>query len=153
MFPAEAQTNSNFRSNENCRFFKVENEFYIECPGLLSLENVVIGGYQAELTDIRNFAEQPLGSEVRMTPVEVPIFELSFKEDGTPILIRSVYSNDGKFAVGSEVGLIGTWDDKIEKFVSSKDLDEKDAEIAKLKAELAKAKEPKKEKNGSTDKG
>jgi hypothetical protein len=88
-----------------------------------------------------------------MTPVEVPIFELSFKEDGTPILIRSVYSNDGKFAVGSEVGLIGTWDDKIEKFVSSKDLDEKDAEIAKLKAELAKAKEPKKEKNGSTDKG
>ncbi len=126
------------------RIFVVEDPFIVKVPGLTTLTGVMIDGIRLPLVEDRPFQQVKPDKEPETVYEPMTMVELRYSDEDGPHLIRSEFSNDGRWQVGSTLVVGGEWDDNPETFASSIDLEEKDAEIAKLK-EKAKADQAKKD--------
>lgn len=149
-FPTLSEQKPDLHLNENARTIRVTNENYLAAPGLRKVETVFLGHVELPPVSTRPFSKQELGKEEEMVDTEVPMLQLGDMPDIGTVLLRSIWSNDGKWQVGTDVTVIGEWDesDDPKDFVpqteldsTKKALDAANAEIAKLKADAdAKAK-------------
>lgn len=138
-FPTLSEQSPSLELNENARKFKVTNESYLEVPGLLEVETVFLGHVELPLTSTRPFARQEPGKEVDMVETEVPMLQLSDMPDVGTVLLRSIWSNDGKWQLGTEVVVVGKWDESADPkdFVPQTELDKAKAALEAANAELA----------------
>jgi hypothetical protein len=125
------------------RVIKIEDPFIVKVPGLQTLTGVSIDGVRLPLVEDRPFQQCRPDKEPETTYEKMVMVELRYSEEEGAHLIRSEFSNDGRWQVGSTLVVAGEWDDNPESFASSIDLEEKDAEIAKLKKENAALKKAK----------
>lgn len=94
----------------NTRSFTGNGTAFLEVPGLRKVTGVRIGQYQMPLTETR---EYPLdGTLARVEKVEEPMVDLQVRTDGTPFLVRSVLSNDGRWNNGETIYVTGDWQDE-----------------------------------------
>lgn len=153
MFPLSDKISASAFFDERTKAFTVSDARIVCVPGLTKLDAVEIDGVPMPFTDLRNFAKLDPGKEPEVVQQEMPIVELRYADEVGPFLARSVFSNDGVWQIGSSVVVRGDWDEDPETFTSSIDLASKDAEIEKLKAELADAKKEAKAKVSEDKKG
>lgn len=143
--PALTKTQITEELGGETRIFVVEDPYIVKVPGLATLTGVMIDGIRLPLTEDRPFQKVPKDKEPETVYVSMTMVELRYSDENGAHLIRSEFSNDGKWQVGSTLVVGGEWDDDPESFVSSIDVAEKDAEIAKLKSENAALKKAKRE--------
>jgi hypothetical protein len=137
MFPLTQLPNEQI-DLERARSFVVDDVSRVPVPGLRLVERVFVDGVEVPVEETRNMASQDPGQEVVMRPVLVPIVALEYIEPVGACLVRSVYSNDGRWHQGSTVTVVGEWDeDGDERMVSSKLLDEAEAAVEAREKELA----------------
>lgn len=127
---------------EGARPFTVTSPTRIEVPGCTFVHRVFVDGAEMPVEEDRMFAVEKKGKEPEMVPHTVPLCSLEHVEGHGTCLVRSLYSNDGLWQVGSTVVVVGEWDsDAEETFVSSRlveqDLAARDARIAELEAQIA----------------
>lgn len=124
----------------------VANPMRVEVPGCIELLRVFVDGVELPLEEDRNFSRQDLGKEPSMVAMPVPLVSLEHVDPYGTCLVRSLYSNDGLWQVGSTVVVVGEWDEGAEEtFVSSSVVAEKEARIATLEAALSAKRVPEKE--------
>jgi hypothetical protein len=96
---------------ENTRTFVGEGTLFLKVPGLKSLEAVYMGREQLHRTDVRRYPIDP--NHTQFENDELPLVQFTHLPDGTPVLLRSVISNDGIFQSGFMFSVQGEWDDAV----------------------------------------
>lgn len=92
----------------NVREFTGDGSPYLRVPGCLAVEEVRVGAlvlpdeheYQVPVT-----LSDPPQIETRFEPT----YQLQHLDDGTPILLRNIHSNNGIWQSGAKVYVTGRW--------------------------------------------
>lgn len=91
------------------RSFVGDGTPYLPLPGCKSVSSVRVSG-----VEVPPFVENkfPVGQGDNQEFIRQlwPLYELSAAEDGTPVLLRSVQSNDGIWQQGAVVTIGGEWE-------------------------------------------
>lgn len=101
---AEAQ-----RLEGDARVFTGDGTAYLRVPGLKNLNSVQMGVMVMPLVFEMELPEY--GRTDRYITTEVPTVQVAQDSDETPVLMRSVYSNDGIWQKGAEIIVRGEWED------------------------------------------
>lgn len=93
----------------NARVFKGDGTPYLRVPGLVALEKVVIGNMTIPFSEARAY---PIDVSLqRHQTVQEPLIHVTRDNDGTPVIMRSLVSNDGLWQKDANVTVIGCWTD------------------------------------------
>lgn len=93
---------------ENTRTFVGEGSLFLKVPGLKKLEAVFMGNENLHRTDVRRYPIDP--NHTQFENDELPLIQFTRLPDGTPVLLRSVVTNDGIFQSGVYFSVQGEWE-------------------------------------------
>lgn len=94
----------------NTRRFMGEGTLFLKVPGLKTLHAVAQGGVAFPE---KRLVRYPVDLSNRLEEVELDLFHHTHLPDGTPILMRSLVSNDGYFQSQVPWDVTGEWDDAV----------------------------------------
>jgi hypothetical protein len=97
------------RETHNTKVFDGNGTPFLKVPGLVRVEAVRVNAMDLPLqrvVEYRTDAAEGSAAE-RMT---LPLVVVDRDEDGTPVLLRSMLSNDGIWQDGAKVYVTGEWD-------------------------------------------
>jgi len=92
------------------RAFKITDPEAIELPGCKAIHEVRMGNMVLPSTVSHSVPTD--ATHKNFETHEIPLYALVEGHDGTPLLLRSHMSNDGKWQTGHTVHVKGEWDDQ-----------------------------------------
>ena len=95
----------------NTRAFKGDGTPYLKVPGLLKVEGIRVNFAELPLVEKREYPVDH--THQRLMTDEFPTVALEQAQDGTPVLLRSITSNDGLWQDGEPIYVTGEWDDAV----------------------------------------
>jgi hypothetical protein len=96
---------------ENTRTFMGEGTLFLKVPGLKKLEAVYMGNQQLHRTEVRRYPIDP--NHTQFENDELPLIQFTHLPDGTPVLLRSVVTNDGVWQSQAFFSVQGEWDETV----------------------------------------
>lgn len=93
----------------NVKQFAGDGTPYLKVPGLKSVKSVRIGTQVLPMEIKQRFPKDSTGKELIETTS--PMVQVQNGPDGTPILLRSIQSNDGVWQAGAQIFIQGDWED------------------------------------------
>jgi hypothetical protein len=91
----------------NTREFKGDGTPFLKLPGCVSITRVKVGTTELPPYVTNKF---PLDADAKEhVSSDWPLYDLSTDETGTPVLVRSVQSNDGIWQEGVTISVTGEW--------------------------------------------
>lgn len=91
------------------RSFEGDGTPFLKVPGLIKVRSVRIGTTEIPLTITEHYPIDLTENLTNLEEHDVPLIKQDKLDDGTPILIRSIKSNDGFWQKGVEVHVDGSW--------------------------------------------
>lgn len=114
----------------NTRVFTGDGSPYLRVPGLLAVEAVRVGNQDIPLFEEREYPKD--AQQKRFETKQEPLIALDHADDGTPILLRSILSNDGMWQKGQPVYVTGEWADQPTPAQPQKPATEVEDEFSKM---------------------
>jgi len=96
---------------ENSRTFVGEGNLFLKVPGLKKLDAVHMGQHQLYRTEVRKYPIDP--NHTQFETDELPLVQFTHLPDGTPVLLRSVITNDGVWQAFQPFVVTGEWDETV----------------------------------------
>jgi len=96
--------------NANTRRFQGEGTLYLKVPGLRSLESVSCDGHT---WPAKREVRYPVDLSDRRETMVLDMVHLTHLPDGTPVLLRSIVSNDGFWQAFANFDITGEWDEDV----------------------------------------
>lgn len=93
---------------QNTRVFEGNGTPFLRVPGLKTLEKVAVGTQEVPLTEEREYPTD--GTGLRLKSQTLKIVDVQIAPDGTPVLLRSIYSNDGIWQKGARIYVTGEFE-------------------------------------------
>jgi hypothetical protein len=92
------------------RELKGNGSSFLSAKGLKRLIAIHIGNRELPLFEERSYPVDATGQ--RLVTVNEPLVKLDRRSDNTPVIIRALISNDGRWPAGVKIFVTGEWEDE-----------------------------------------
>lgn len=96
---------------DGLRTFEGDGTRFLAVPGLKTLHGLFVGGVPLPLAIEESYPDNATDNLPNQTVHEIPLVAIDRMDDGTPVIVRSIKSNDGTWQRGVKVQVDGDWED------------------------------------------